>query len=120
MLLRRSGEKTQKTFNLASITGVENEVIGVTDEGVLIALADAVFSTDSDQIQVARGAAIDGIGEEATVDAIGVTAGFNGITKIANATGLPLDNTTESSTQEMRKSTQIDLYSDAHKSKILD
>ncbi len=119
MLLRRSGEKTEKKFNLAGITGAKTGDIGVSDEGVLVALAEAVCGADSVQIKAARNAAVDCIGGEATVDVIGIAAAFNGITKVANATGLPLDDATESSTQEMRESAQIDLYSDSYKSKIL-
>ena len=52
------------------------------------------------------------------MDAIGVAAGFNGITKIANATGLPLDAETETNTVGMRQQTRIDEFGDAHKSQI--
>lgn len=54
------------------------------------------------------------------VDAIAVASGFNGITKIANATGLPLDKGTEKSTVEMRAETGIDDFAEAAKAAQFD
>jgi len=52
------------------------------------------------------------------VDAIGIASGFNGITNMANATGIPLDARTEEVTVSLRQQTGIDDYSENHKSSI--
>ncbi|MBT3563927.1 MAG: hypothetical protein HN493_08300, partial [Gammaproteobacteria bacterium] len=44
----------------------------------------------------------------------------NGITKVANGTGLPLDKSTADITGEMRTETGIDEYSEAFKSNKYD
>ena len=120
MLLRRSGENNDKDYQLEAVTGASEGEVGVENESLLLEIADAVYFEESNQMAVVRERALDVIGENAVVDAIGVAAGFNGITKIANATGIPLDDTTEQSTVEMRQMTQIDEYAEAHKSKLWD
>jgi hypothetical protein len=123
MLLRRSGEKENQKYNLNQITG-EDEVeagpshVGVPEEAFLLELAETVFYGDSQALVRMREKGRAVLGDQGLVDAIGVAAGFNGITKIANATGLPLDADTETSTVDMRQQTRIDEFGDAHKSQI--
>lgn len=114
MLLRRSGQISEETYNLGGVTG--EGTIGVENEDLLIAVAEAVYRSDSVELAQARDMALGRVGEEFLLDAIGVASGFNGITKIANATGLPLDSRTEEITVEMREVTGIDTYADDHKS----
>ena len=115
MLLRASGEKSGDSFNLAAVTGVDNGVVGVAGEDFLLALTDAVVLGDDAEIATLRAEGIARPGAQAMVDAMGVAAAFNGITRVANATGIPLDETTEGTTVEMRETTQIDSYADAAK-----
>ena len=116
MLLRRSGENSEESYNLAGVLG-EAEV-GVEDEDLLVAIAEAVFAGDSVELTRVRAEALPRIGAEKLVDAIGIASGFNGITKVANATGIPLDARTEEVTEDMRQQTGIDDYSESHKSNI--
>lgn len=120
MLLRRSGETNNQELVLEAITGAADKTIGVPDEEVLVAIADAVYSGEPDRLSEVRALGVNAIGPTAVVDAIGVAAAFNGITKIANATGIPLDESTDALTPEMRASTGIDRYSDASKSRQFD
>ena len=120
MLLRRSGEQTEESYQLAALTGAVEGEVGVGNENVLFALADAIFEENPDEIEAARKESLSDLGELATLDAIGVACAFNGITKIANATGIPLDNTTEETTVGMRQTTHIDDYSESHKSALFD
>ena len=116
MLLRRSGEITEESYNLSGVLGEDK--VGVEDEDLLIAIAEAVFSGDSVDLARMRTEALPLIGAEKLVDAIGIASGFNGITKVANATGIPLDARTEEVTGSMRQQTGIDDYSENHKSSI--
>jgi hypothetical protein len=123
MLLRRSGEQEDREYNLSAIISDEAdesplEDTGVAEEKFLFELAEAVFSGESIQLVQVREKGKKLLGDRALVDAIGVAAGFNGITKIANATGLPLDKDTETSTVDMRQQTRIDEFGDAHKSHL--
>ena len=108
MLLRRSGEKNDRAYNLNPIThdvdtGGSTPEIGVEEESFLLELAEAVFYGDSRTLSEVREKGLERLGDDALVDAIGVACAFNGITKIASATGLPLDADTETSTVSMRE-----------------
>jgi|TARA_B100001146_G_scaffold223610_1_gene238738 hypothetical protein len=115
MLLRRSGTRTQTSFNLGKLTNTSELTIGIAGESTLLALAEAVVASSAPAVELAREQAINDLGEKITVEAIAVIAGFNGITKIANGTGLPLDPETHDSTHEMRAETAIDDYSESSK-----
>ena len=116
MLLRRSGEISEESYNLSGVMG--DDEVGVEDEDLLIAIAEAVFAGDPVDLAEIRSVALPRIGAEKLVDAIGIASGFNGITKVANATGIPLDARTEEVTGDMRQQTGIDDYSENHKSGI--
>jgi hypothetical protein len=118
MLLSLSGEKSSQEYNLNAITGGEMSGVGIADETILLKIAEAVFSGDKDELSDVREEGLKVLGAQGLVDAITVAAGFNGITKVANATGLPLDEATESSTVEMRQETKIDEFADSFKADV--
>ena len=116
MLLRRSGEISEESYNLSGVLGDDD--VGVEDEGLLVAIAEAVFAGDPIDLAHLRAEAVRTIGAEKFVDAIGIASGFNGITKVANATGIPLDTKTEEVTASLRQQIGIDDYSESHKSSL--
>lgn len=115
MLLRRSGEIREESYNLDAVTEAAEGEIGVDHEALLLEIAEGVYHADADKLSELRTRGATELGEQALVDAIAVASGFNGITKVANATGIPLDHTTEEQTGEMRQTTKIDDYSDDYK-----
>ena len=118
MLLSLSGEKTSQDFNLEVVIKAGEAEIGVRHEGILLRIAEAVCTGDARELALVREEGRDILGPQALVDAIAVACGFNGITKVANATGLPLDETTENSTVKSRQQTKIDDFTDSHKSEV--
>ena len=89
----------------AASTGVENS-------NILIAFADAVVADDKAALETARRQITDAMGEAALVDAAGVAAYFNGIDRIADATGTPVDPASAEATTEMRSALGIDKFYD--------
>ena len=87
----------------AASTGVENGAI-------LIAFADAVVADDKAALETTRRQVADNMGEAALVDAAGVAAFFNGIDRIADATGTPVDPVSDEATTEMRAELGIDKF----------
>jgi hypothetical protein len=118
MLLRRSGELKEERYNLGGVTKVADGEVGVKNEAMLLEIAEAIFYEDDAALIDVRTRGEKVLGRQALVDAIAVASGFNGITKVANATGIPLDERTEEITIEMRESTKIDDYSDEHKASL--
>jgi len=69
---------------------------GATATGVpggqgLLALVDAALGLDGAALAQARTAVRDFLGEAALLDAAAVIGGFDGITRIADAVGIPLE-----------------------------
>jgi len=50
------------------------------------------------------------MGAQQCIDALTVAAAFNGITRVADATGIPLDHNTDGSTAALRSATGIDEF----------
>ncbi len=116
MLLRESGKKETLDFDLDVVVSDDAEVrLGLEFEEEILELTDAICRRDADEITRIREKCVNVLGAQKTVDVIMVVSGFNGITKIANGTGLHLDPDTERLTQEMREETGIDGFSEAAK-----
>lgn len=118
MLLRVSGDRTDDDYNLDGILG--RGEVGVPNEEILGRVAEAVFTGDAVLLSELRETSEKELTQQQLVDAFAVASGFNGITKVANATGLPLDDSTQEMTIEMRQSTGIDAYSEQAKSSLFD
>ena len=73
----------------------------------LLAFADAAVAFDA---VPARAALRDAVGEAALIDAAAVIAGFNGIVRIADAMGIPLEPAKAEQSAEWRGELGIDRY----------
>lgn len=80
-------------------------------------LAAAVYSQDLEALANIRKRGVSLLGKRGLADAMGIASGFNGITKVANGTGLPLDQSTEAVTGELRTDTGIEEYSEEYKAR---
>lgn len=76
----------------------------------LLGLAGAAIGEDREALGRARSAVIAALGQDAMVDAAAVIAGFDGITRIADATGIPLEPAKASQTEALRESLRIDSF----------
>jgi hypothetical protein len=74
--------------------------IGVPHAALLLGFADAVIAGDA--IEAHRDRVVAELGEMAMVDAAAVIAGFDGITRIADATGTPLEPAKAEQTADLR------------------
>ena len=120
MLLRASGDRNNENYELDSVTAEGIADAGVENGAFLMELAAAVYSQNHETLADIRIRGLELLGERGLAEALGIASGFNGITKVANGTGLPLDQTTEDATGELRTLTGIDDYSEIHKSEKYD
>ncbi len=114
MLLRASGERDHTDYDLAVVTQDSGDT-GVPHDDWLRKLVEAAIAGEWRTLGDIRRDAAVAMGEQAVVDALTVAAAFNGITRVADATGIPLDTSTAESTVELRASTGIDDYAYAAK-----
>jgi hypothetical protein len=89
-LLRASGQHGNRDYTLNGVMDGATAT-GVTGGEALLALADAALGDDGSALMQARAAVRGSLGEAALVDAAAVIGGFDGITRIADATGIPLE-----------------------------
>ena len=64
---------------------------GVAGGAELLRFAEAALGSDSAALAEARNAVVAVVGFDGMIDAAAVIGGFNGITRIADATGIPVE-----------------------------
>ena len=115
MRLRASGEKEARDYDLTAVTSNSGDG-GVHQGATLRALTEAAIGSEWDRLDQLRRDAYATMGEQETVDALTVAAAFNGITRVADSTGIPLDDAMTEATTSIRKTTGIDEFAYAAKS----
>ncbi len=119
MLLRASGQRENQDFDLTAVNTADTDP-GVPHAEHLRALTEATINGDWQALPEIRNKAIAAMGAQQAIDALIVASGFNGITRVADSTGIPLDPNTEATTQEMREETGIQRFHYAEKSDRFD
>jgi len=103
MLLRASGQAIGQAFDLHAVTeGAATASSGVAHEETLLALAEAMVSDDEKALATARTRVLEELGPNGLVDAAGVASNFERMVRIADATGIPLDNFLDEMTVDLR------------------
>ena len=77
---------------------------------LLTAFVDAVLGGDPAKLQAARHAVREGLGDAGFVDACATVASFNAVVKIADGTGIPLEDAKEARTRDIRAALAIDSF----------
>jgi hypothetical protein len=83
---------------------------GVEHGSLLIAFAEAMARDDDAALTPARHAVIEGISPAAMVDAAGVASNFERMVRIADATGIQLDERMATLSQEVRDTLQLERF----------
>ena len=112
VLLRASGEETGEAYDLSAIHGDGSDGGGVAAGVELLAFADALLGSDDAALTRARENLRQAVGDEGLVDAAGVAATFNAIDRIADATGIPLEEAKAKISADFRAELGIDAYAD--------
>lgn len=89
-LLRASGQHDNQDYALHGVMDGATAT-GVTGDKALLALVDAALAWDDAALVQARAVVRASLGAAALLDAAAVIGGFDGITRIADATGIPLE-----------------------------
>ncbi len=77
---------------------------------MLIAFAEAVVGSDDVALAQAREAVITAMSAEALVDAAGVASNFERMVRIADSTGIPLDDRMAQLTKTVRDELQLERF----------
>jgi len=77
---------------------------------ILVDLVEAVYSGDEAALVKARSAVRVQLGDAAFVDTCATIASFNAVVKIADGTGIPLEDNKEKATRDIREELSIDRF----------
>lgn len=91
-MLRESAGKDGGGADLSLVMGAGEADGGVPHGRVLVAFSEAVVAGDGAALDAARAAVIVAMGSDALVDAAAVAALFDAIDRVADATGIPLED----------------------------
>lgn len=113
-MLRASATTTGTEIDLQGINGdADGAALGIVWGAELMRFAEAVARRDAPALQRARAALRAAAGTEVLVDAAGVAANFQRMTRIADATGIPVDNMDTEVGREVRDALQLTRFQSA-------
>ena len=110
MLLRASGEHKGQAIDLDTVIGEADGDGGIPGGSLLVAFAEAVTGDEDEALAEARSAVLDALGAAALVDACGVAATFNAIDRVADSTGIPIDEARIEPSADLRDRLGIDRF----------
>lgn len=103
MRLSWSGEQTGEEFNLDAIMEADDSGANVAGGRVLNDFAEAVMARNDNLTATLRKKLRVELGDHAMLDAAAVIAAFNLVARVADATGLPLEDYKEEASVELRE-----------------
>ena len=116
-MLRVSSQNTNTDINLQGINGdAEAAATGVEYGAELMAFAEALARRDAAGLNHARQSLREAAGDEVLVDAAGVAANFQRMVRIADATGIPVDNMEAELGQSVRAELELERFVSARNS----
>jgi hypothetical protein len=83
---------------------------GVAHGKALVALVDGALGEDGSFLEKARAAVRRDLGDAAFVDACAAIASFNAVVKLADGTGIPIEDWKVERTRDIRSALAIDAY----------
>lgn len=83
---------------------------GIPNAEILVEFAEAAVGPDDARLDAARQAVLDAMGGAALADAAGVAGLFNAIDRVADSTGIPLEDEKAEMTAGMRDMLGIDRF----------
>ena len=103
MRLRVSGQQTGNEYDLRSVMEGGQVDAGLPHGNLINDFVEAIFSRIPSRVAVVRDVLVRAMGEQAMVDAAATIAAFNAYPRMADATGIPLENVKKEVTAEMRE-----------------
>jgi hypothetical protein len=109
-LLRESSTATGANYDLTAIVGGGSVDGGVPNGMVLLEFVDAVLGGLDAQLPGLRASVRSAVGDAGFVDTCATIASFNAVVKLADGTGIPLEDWKESRTRDIRDALSIDAF----------
>ena len=99
---------TGVAYDLTAVMAGGEVESGVPHGELLVGLVEAALGTDAPTLAAARQAVRRALGDAAFVDASAAIASFNAVVKVADATGIPIEDWKAERTKDIRAELAID------------
>ena len=110
-MLRESSDAKGEQYDLTLLTGGDGD--GNIPQGrLLVEFADAVVGADDSRLVKLRSEIRALMGDAALVDAAAVAATFNAIDRIADSTGIPIEDANAESTADLRGALGLNAFAE--------
>jgi hypothetical protein len=111
-LLRESSKATGENYDLSLLTGGAGDG-NIPHGALLVAFADAVLGSDDARLAAIRSEIRAKLGDAALVDAAAIAATFNAIDRVADATGIPIEDAKAEATADFRAALGINAFAES-------
>ncbi|MBT3334177.1 MAG: hypothetical protein HOK21_19315 [Rhodospirillaceae bacterium] len=108
-----SGQQTGNDYDLDLVMGGDVADSGLPHGGLMNDFVEAVCARDTDRTAQARTVIVETLGEAAMVDAAAMIAAFNAYPRMADATGIPLEDGKAIATLKMRQELDLETINNA-------
>lgn len=95
---------------MQSINGEISADIGIPQGELLVRFAEAVLADDDDHLRAVRDDIVRTMGAEALVDSAAVAGLFNAIDRVADSTGIPMEDAKISASEDLREALGINQF----------
>jgi hypothetical protein len=110
-LLRESSKAKGEDYDLRLLTGAAGDG-NIPHGALLVSFAEAVLGRDEARLSAVRSGIRDRMGAAALVDAAAIVATFNAIDRVADSTGIPIEDGKAAATADVRAALGIDAFAE--------
>jgi hypothetical protein len=110
-LLRESSKAKGENYDLALLTGRKGDG-NVPHGALLVAFAEAVLGDGDERLATVRAEIRAKLGDAALVDAAAIAATFNAIDRVADSTGIPIEDAKAAATADFRAVLGINAFAE--------
>ena len=111
-MLRASSRAKGENFDLSLIVGKPGDG-NIPHGALLVAFAEAVLGADDARLAHTQSEIRAAIGDAALVDAAAIVATFNAIDRVADATGIQIEDAKAQSTADVRAALGINAFAES-------
>jgi hypothetical protein len=110
-LLRESSKVTGENYDLTVLTGSAGDG-NIRHGALLVSFADAVLGSDDARLSAIRSEVRAKMGDAALVDAAAIAATFNAIDRVADSTGIQIEEVKAEATADFRAALGINAFAE--------
>lgn len=110
-MLRESSKAKGENYDLTLLTGAAGDG-NIPHGALLVGFAEAILGSDEARLSTIRSEVRARMGDAALVDAAAIVATFNAIDRVADSTGIPIEDGKAAATADFRAALGINAFAE--------